>query len=1189
MVFKRIELNGFKSFADPVTMEFTEGITCIVGPNGSGKSNISDAIRWVLGEQSPKMLRGGKMEEVIFSGTQSRKPKGMAEVTIVLDNSGGTLPIDFSEVAITRRMYRSGDSEYQINRSPCRLKDIRELIMDTGMGVEGYSIIGQGKIADIVDNKMDSRREIFEEAAGIVKYRSKKDEAERKLESASANLSRVNDIIGEIRGRIQGLAQDSEKAQEYLVLRDQYKEIEINITLRSIESVGEKSEAVRQELLELNGAVDSQKTDRELLENQLRLSKKDGQDLETETEGLRDRMTLLSEEIHQIASQKELSRERLTALRRDLERLEGERGVLEEKLRREESNAAALGESSAQVDQENLACQAEVQARELALRGVSGELAAEEQSLQQYKDRLFELANKLSAGRSEITSLLSLRDTLLKRSTLLESEGSLSDETDKVYAADLQRTQNELNERTREVLRLEQEIKTLQGDKGELVRREAELSRKLGEQTAAGSRMKTRQKLLEELEEAYEGYGGGVQFLMRRKLPGMIGVVGELIQVPKGLETAIEIALGAALQNIVCRDDAAAKEAIGLLKANQAGRLTFLPLDSIRSARTPVPERLRTGAGFLGIAADRVSCREGAAKALDYLLGRVALCQDLDSAFALSKLSEGSFRFVTLQGEVVNASGAITGGSLRSNTGSILSRKAEIARLGDQIRESEAEILAVRKEHSGILEQLESLLQRIRTSEETLRETEKDSAVKRSQIQQMENLADHSAKSSQRRLSELADLKEEVGKVDAGVSSLREGLETQQREMDSLGGLTAALSDTILAIKGRMARAAEAETAARMALGNASVRRQSARALEARVQESLLQLKEELLRKEEEIARAELQLRQLADPSEDAQSLLTQKEEERRALETRLTQLQDRRHAASLETEALDAQRLVFEQELYALQMRQREAEVRQAKFETQMETLKEKLWEEFEMSYVQAMAFEKSEFVMSRALKDSREIKDRMRVLGEVNIGAIKEYEQVRQRYDFLQEQEADLNRAISELNAIIEDMDSTIRKRFKESFDAIEENFEAAFTDLFGGGHARLFLEDPDRPLESGIVIEAQPPGKKLQNMGLLSGGEKTMTAIALMFAVLKAKPTPFCILDEVEAALDEPNIDSFARYLRKFQHTQFALVTHQKATMEYADVLYGITTPEKGISTVLSLKLGDSFELGNTERIQ
>lgn len=1182
MVFKRIELNGFKSFADPVVIDFTDGITCIVGPNGSGKSNISDAIRWVLGEQSPKMLRGGKMEEVIFAGTQNRKPKGMAEVTIVLDNSDGLLAIDFSEVAITRRMYRSGESEYQINRSPCRLKDIRELIMDTGMGVEGYSIIGQGKIADIVSNKMESRREIFEEAAGIVKYRSKKAESERRLENASDNLARVNDIIGEIRGRIDGLADDSRRAEEYLVLRDQYKEIEINITLKSIESVAVKNEAIRQELLELNTAVSSQKSDRELLETQLRQKRKAAQDLEEQTDGLRDTLTALSEEIHEISNRKEVSRERIISLSRELDRLEGESLALDEKLRREEANKAELQSARDEVYKENEGCRLALGEKEQILRAVSAELHAKEEFLQGQKDRLFELTGKRAAGQAEIDSMLSLRGTLTKRAAQLESEGSLSEKSDVAYAAELEHARSQRSEKLREVIRLEEEIRSLLGTQKDLSARENQLGRELGEHTLAAGRMNTRKKLLEELESAYEGYSGSVQFIMRRKLPGIIGVVGELLQAPKGMEIAVETALGASLQNIVCRDDACAQEAIGLLKTHQAGRLTFLPLESIRAGRTSVPDRLQNAKGFLGLASEQVVCAGGAEKTLDYLLGRIILCRDLESATAMSKMSEGSFRFVTLQGDIINPAGAITGGSLKSNTGNILSRKAEILELGDKIKAIEEEIAQAQEALERTREEGAHIAGQLRTAENSLREAEKDCAVKSSEIQQMETLADQAARSSQRRISELEDLHSEINRVDESVGALREAIESMADEIEALNQATSDLYDEIRGIKETLSQAAEEETKARMALSNVKIRIQSADALEARVEESLRQLRQEKSQKEEAQRITGQQIRELSEPSENGESVLAAREEQKRQTEEQLAALQKLRHDALREAEAMDSERSAFEQELYGLQMRQREAEVKLAKFETQMETLKEKLWEEFEMSYVQAMEFEKNEFVMSKALKESRDIKDRMRSLGDVNVGAIKEYQQVRQRYDFLLEQQADLTKAIDELNAIIEDMDTVIRRRFKESFDAVVDNFENAFTDLFGGGHARLSLEDPSKPLESGIEIEAQPPGKKLQNINLLSGGEKTMTAIALMFAVLKAKPTPFCILDEVEAALDDTNIDSFARYLHKFRQTQFALVTHQKATMEYADVLYGITMPEQGISKVLSLKLGDSFEI-------
>jgi len=1182
LIFKRIEMNGFKSFADPVTIELTEGITCIVGPNGSGKSNISDAIRWVLGEQSPKMLRGGKMEEVIFSGTQSRRPKGMAEVAIVLDNSDGTFPIDFSEVVIGRRMYRSGDSEYRINQTPCRLRDIRELIMDTGMGIEGYSIIGQGKIADIVSNKMESRREIFEEAAGIVKYRTKKEESERKLERASSNLDRVNDIIGEIGGRIGTLEEDSKKAKEYLVLRERYQQVEVNIALKSMESATGKIDAVNQELAELTGRIEEKKTHREDVDARLRQTKAEATQLEEESEAARIETAALVERMHETSSRRELARERLSALAREADRTDDEQRVLEERLEREREAAGEVQAAREEAAREQRDFEEDLREKERIARVHAERYAELEQKLTQEKDLLFELTGRKAAGQSEAESMLQLRGTLARRLSLLDSEQDGSDSEDRAYAEDLSRAESAWSEKDNLRRSAEQAVRDGRQKVEEQSERAAAVERTLNERIASVGRKAVRLKLLEELESAYEGYSGSVRFLMQQNLRGITGVVGDLLQVPKGLEIAVETALGASLSHVVCEDDAVARQAIKVLKDHQAGRLTFLPLQSLRAGRPDAPARMAQAAGFQGIAADRVSVPAGMEHVADYLLGRVVLCDDLDRATAMSKAFGGAFRFVTLQGDVISPSGSITGGSLRNRAGEILSRKGEIQELVESISLEEGHIDLDR----ALLEEAQRNLADgeagILESENALRGFERDCAVLESEIQQLTAFAGQAVLTHRRRASEREDVLGEIERVDRSLQELQRTTEGVQRDIQSADQRILALLDDAEQAKKDLAAVTEAETEARIVLSDVAARIRGTDALWGRVEESLHQLSEEIGRKREDRRRIEEEMQALVQAS-DADSVPAENlEKEHAQLTERLAELQQQRQACLRETDALEEQRLAHEQELYALQLKQREAEVRQVKFETQVETLKQRLWDEFELSHVQAMEFEADEFVMSRALRESREIKERMRALGDVNIGAISEYEQVSQRYEFLTEQQEDLQQAISELTGIIDDTDATIRRQFKESFDAVVDNFEEVFVELFGGGHARLSLADPDAPLESAIEIEAQPPGKKLQNINLLSGGEKAMTAIALMFAVLKAKPTPFCILDEVEAALDDANIDRFARYLRKFQKTQFALITHQKATMEYADVLYGITMPEQGISRVLSLRLGDSFEM-------
>ena len=978
MQFKRIELNGFKSFADPVTIEFTDGITCIVGPNGSGKSNISDAIRWVLGEQSPKMLRGGKMEEVIFAGTQNRKPKGMAEVTLVIDNSDHELPIEFDEVGITRRMYRSGESEYLINKTPCRLRDIRELIMDTGIGVEGYSIIGQGKISDIIDNKMDSRREIFEEAAGIVKYRTKKNEAERRLEGANNNLSRVNDIVHEIEGRIGNLKTESEKATEYLDIRDKYRKVEINVILKNIELAAEKSEAVTTEVAELDKAMNNCKAGRDAIDEQLKLAREKSANLEEQLDSLRAELMEKTDEIHFISSRTQLNEERKSSLEREKERLTQELSTIEEKLNRESENAKNAQTAGAAVQEEMTQAKALVSEKHAIVAGFETKIAQSEELRLNY------------------------------------------------------------------------------------------------------NRMVARARLLEELEKSYEGYNGSVRFMMNQNLAGVSGVLGDLLIVPKGCEVAIETVLGGKLQNIVCDDDAVAKKAIEILKRNQAGRLTFLPVDNLRPQKAIEIDELQNCQGFMGLASEMVKCKGDVQVVVDYVLNRVVICKTLDDAIGMTKSHPGPYKAVTLDGEVINAAGAITGGSLKSTVGNILSRKAELDQLAIDI-------------------------------------------------------------------------------------------EVAAKEVAELDGL-----------REKLAQAREDETAARLAESNALVRAQGSKDLEARVMQSLKDLEADKNAALKGLDDVEIQKSEIAAFSETAVQALTDKEAEKDAVQKAIDDAIESRRADIDATNALEEKRVAEESRLYDIQAKRHDADIRMARFETQTESLKEKLWDEFEISFAQAQELTDPDFVFSKALKESREYRARMRELGDVNVGSIEEYKQVSERYEFLTAQREDINKAIEELNSVIADMDKTIKVKFKESFEAVCENFESIFAQLFSGGHARLTMEDPENPLETSIEIEAQPPGKKLQNMKLLSGGEKTMTAIALMFAVLKAKPTPFCILDEVEAALDEANIDRFAEYLSEFGTTQFALITHQKATMEYADALYGITMPERGITQVLSLRLGDEFEI-------
>ena len=1183
MYFKRIDMHGFKSFAEPVSIEFHDGITCIVGPNGSGKSNISDAIRWVLGEQSPKMLRGGKMEEVIFAGTASRKSRGMAEVTLVIDNSTGILPIDYAEVAITRRMYRSGESEYSINNSQCRLRDIRELIMDTGIGVDGYSLIGQGKIADIVSNKPESRREIFEEAAGIVKYRTKKAESERKLEASNANLERVNDIVVEIESRIGGLKEDSAKASEYLILRDKYKELEINVTLKNIENIELKNEYIKDDLSELVSQIDDIKEDKSSIDSDIIENRNRNEELGVLGNETRDKLLLSVEKINSLVNQNQLNREKLSTIDKDMERLKEEISVIEAKMDKETENAKEQYISKRGIDEELSSLQADLSDKIKKYTEITAALSADAEEIDGQKNKLYELHSTISSKNSEINSLLSLQSTLDRRKHQILSEKETADVTGHELSERYEYALKEQISLKDRFEKMETEYQKLKQKYNEDVFKEKKLARELEELKISIGQISTRKKMIEEMESSYEGYNNAVKFIMKSNLSGINGVVAELIEVPKGFETAIETALGAALQNIVCEDDQSAQTAIGALKENRAGRLTFLPIKSMRDTNLKYDQSLKNAEGFKGFGVQCVKFDSKYQKVMEYLLGRVIVVDNLNHAVKLSKNASGSgLRFVTLEGDVINSGGAITGGTFRNNTSNLLERKTEAKQLGEKL---------VTMEKSKVTgdDELEELRAEILRGQDQIQRMDKEHRDKELELLSKENaiatmtqqLTDlqHSDEKHQRELDNIEsekksseamidDIKVIVQKANEKIAEIERMADTGLVKYEERKTLLEAINEEI--------------TKARVAVGTAESQKNHVDQLLARIEDYKKELTMETQTKELSIQALETEKLNLLNGDNSLESEIRAMEAEKESIERYLGEIQEEKDTVSKYLNEITQKKEEMDGILNGFQTQKYDLEIKQAKFETQLDSYKDKLWEEFEISYLQAIDFKKKEFNLAAAVKESREIKNRMKELGEVNVGAIKEYESVSERYEFLSEQRNDILGAMNSLKQIIDDMDKTIKQSFKESFDKIVLNFEGAFTELFGGGAAELRLEDENNPLECGIEIVAQPPGKKLQNINLMSGGEKTMTAIALMFAVLKAKPTPFCILDEVEAALDDSNIDRFARYLTNFKEIQFALVTHQKATMEYADVLYGVTMPEQGISKIISLKLGDAFEL-------
>lgn len=1182
MYFKRLEMHGFKSFAEPVVIEFHEGVTCIVGPNGSGKSNISDAIRWVLGEQSPKMLRGGKMEEVIFSGTASRKSRGMAEVTLVIDNSTGILPIDYNEVAITRRMYRSGESEYLINNNHCRLRDIRELIMDTGIGVDGYSLIGQGKIADIVSSKPESRREIFEEAAGVVMYKSKKAESERKLAGANANLERVNDIIGEIEGRIDGLREDSAKAKEYLELKDRYRELEINITLKNVEKLDSSNSTLKEDADQLAENIKKLTAKKKEMDEKLTEGRARNESLEQLGSDARDKLLSKVEEINKLTNKSQLDSEKAAAIDRDYARISEEISQLEEKLAREAENAESLEANKDAVLAELKAEEDKLGEKVEAYNRVTEESLKLSETIENAKNQMFSLHSRVSAKRSEAKSMESYKESLAKRKEQILSEGAEIQESTKAFREAVEKAEARQKENMRLMDEAAEELKSVREDSIFRNNNIKTLTAQAEDIRIRAGQLTARKKTIEEMENNYEGYNGAVRFIMKSNIKGIDGVVAELMKVPAGLEIAVETALGAGMQNIVCEKDANAKEAINLLKSNKAGRLTFLPIESVKASPVNVSRAISGAPGFRGLAADLVEYDGKYESVFRYLLGRVAVVDNMDRAVALSKAAGNGLRFVTLDGEIINASGAITGGKYKNATANLLARRSEIEKLKQDIDSMKEEYKGVEEQLDSEKKKAEELASKIEDIETRRRDLELEAADISAKLNMLAESGKDAEQNTAKKERELAAIEQDFeNAVKMSEEAFRHADEAEA-EIERLNEEINGKLEEYEKIKERVSEAAEEITAARIAKTDRDNKFESVCQLLSRVQDAIDDFTIQIDDRNDMLEVLEQEKNKLLFNSEDVGDTVKALSEEKMELEDYIARISQEKAVLVEELNTLNAEYYSVGDSLNAYQDQKYQQEIKLAKNETQLDTIKEKLWDEFEISYAQALEFKKENFALAPAVKESREIRSRMRELGDINVGAIKEYEQVSERYGFLTEQRADITAAMDELKAIINDMEKTIKTRFKENFDQIVVNFEEIFKELFGGGHAELRLDDEDNPLEAGIEIIAQPPGKKLQNINLMSGGEKTMTAIALMFAVLKTKPTPFCILDEVEAALDDANIDRFAEYLRKFHEIQFAIVTHQKATMEHADVLYGVTMPEQGISKVLSLRLGDKFDL-------
>ncbi len=1184
MYFKRLELHGFKSFAEPVSIDFTDGITCIVGPNGSGKSNVADAIKWVLGEQSPKNLRGGKMEEVIFAGTENRKARGIAEVTLVIDNKENILPIEYNEVAITRKMYRSGESEYQINGHTCRLKDIKELIIDTGMGVDGYSMIGQGRISEIVNNKADGRRELFEAAAGISKYRNRKVEAERKLSNSSGNLTRVNDILNEIEGRIDGLREDSIKASEYLKLSSRYKTLEINLAVRQAESTEKRIDDLKNELQIEDGQIKSIGNELSTCTAEAEALKIRGSEADKALEILREESEKFRNTVFEAENNLRINEERLVFTDKEISDNEKELAKKEEYFEKSRNEISELKKKKEELTEAIKSTDSSLSLKECEYALAKEKYTQKLSEIEEKKSDVFELHNGINIGKTEISGLQSLLEGLHSRKNSIAGELAENKASAAKISAKLDELTSEIDnnkEIKNQIINTTNELYSDLKEAGQIIEN---LESQKREKEKSLHNALTKRDLLIGFENSYEGFGYAIKYIManRSRLSGIHGVVSELIDVPKGYETAVQTALGGGMQNIVCENDSSASDAVNLLKREKAGRATFLPVNSIRGGRNASLESysdsIRKEAGFMGFAYETVSFDRKYSKIIEYLMGRTVIADNLDSAVRMSKKYRSGLRFVTLDGEDVNSGGAITGGRVKNGAPNVFERKNEIRALSDAVDILSDDISVIK----GKLSDSTALADELRTSLD--REKAVLNNVERTIIRENTEFVSLNErisgfKDSEKKLNnELAEIHQDINETNEMISEVNkritlnlneiekheDSVDEEVRLYDIARSEADALNEELAEIRIRLSSLSSELGFIDERIINTSVESEKAE-------------KESLLRKEK-ILSLKAAKEEISNNTEALKGKLKNAEESLLKINAGINENKSIREKVSASLEEIsDAVSGLTEKRDSALS-KKHDIEIQITKSDTQLSSIINRIWDSFEVSYIEAKSMTDKDIAVFPAQKESREIKLRIRELEPVNISSIEEYKSVSERYEFMKEQRTDIMAAIDSLTEIIKDMDRRINARFMASFEDISSEFKKAFRNLFGGGTANLVLDNKDNILEANVEIIAQPPGKKLQNINLLSGGEKSLTAIALLCAILKVNPTPFVILDEVEAALDDINIDRFVDYIRSFEGVQFIVVTHQKVTMEKSDAMYGITMPEKGVSRVVSLRINN-----------
>ncbi len=1180
MYLKRLEMQGFKSFADKTVLEFMPGITSVIGPNGSGKSNIVDCIKWILGEQSIKSLRGGKSSDVIFAGTQTRKSLGFAEASLVFENSDGKLPIEYSEVTVTRKIYRTGETGYFINKVPCRLKDILELFMDTGIGKDGYSIIGQGKIDEILSNKSEDRRNVFEEAAGIVKYKTRKEESEKKLEHTKLNLLRINDILSEIETNLDPLKEQADKAKKYLDLREELKNIEVGLFIYNIEKYKEDLKKLEEDLEIITSNCDLEegklekiriaKDDLKATIDELNEKIESSQNIGFESE---KKIEQINSDINVFKANTENNNQNEERLNTEIEELKTKIKEAEEDILNKEDRKTSLLENKTKF--ENELKEKEEELKKIMATFSEKQLIIEDakRTVESNVDKKYEIEAEIATQNANILNI-----DKRKKQIETEMDSNIAEKDRARFSKeDVEKGFNEIDNKKRAI---EKELNASQEKKAQIEPKLKEYDIKIGNLTRELQMKESRHKFLVETEKEKEGYAGSVKALLKDAQnikdlgKGMHGALAELIDVPDEYQTAIEMTLGATLQNIVTENEQDAKRLVEHLRKNNLGRASFLPITSVKGRKlTSISGKSDK---IIGVASDLIKYDKKYEQIILSLLGRTLIVKDMDIAIEIAKKNGYSFRIVTIEGDVINPTGGITGGSVAKKTVNILGRSREIEKLAKEIEKLKEAISDLEDEKQALITSSSKIFEEEKQINEKIQEVIVKYNV---ELQKKESIENEIKKIDVR----IEKLKQEKEELENQKTEILRNINENNEKIQALLLENAKFQKQIDEFASQNSDSQKKVDDLNFDITNLKISVSSFDESENSIKEITDMIKTEIENNKKSVENKKEQIEKLKQDSidfnkkiEESLKQIEKIKEEVQNSGTNTLKLKEQRIVANeklakKEDEQADEFRIIEDLKSQIVKL-----DAKKTRIDENINIEVNKLWEEYELTPNSTQSYEKPTNVKlteKRVNNLHSDIKD----LGSVNVDSIEEYKKLRERYDFMSEQRLDLETTIAKLQNMIIEITTTMKEQFKEKFKIINKNFGEVFVELFGGGKAEITLEDEENVLECGISINVQPPGKKLQNMLLLSGGERAFTAIALLFAILKMTPAPFCVLDEIEAALDDVNVYRYAEFLKKFsKETQFLVITHRKGTMEAADTVYGVTMEEHGISKLLSMKL-------------